>query len=228
MKDSKNEKIEGEAQKSGQSSVQIPTPARMLRTIRGWVLGYLDFRNLDSFLLAEKGSGNITESIPIILLAQAVSAVTLILAFIAATFIYPNQVTLSPSQLVAGLLLMVLVGGTLIYYLSSIALYIASLLLGGKGELSHQLRVMSIPNLASNIISSPLAFLNVLVVGDQNLSLGVSALLMAIGFYELFVFYKTIRVIHGLSMFTALLALIGTMFVLFVLAQFFVFGLMGG
>ncbi len=184
-------------------------------TLFTWLRRYVDFKNLDSFIAEEKGSGSIKDSLLIIFVAQLVSLVTLFIATMLSSYIFPAS-AIPPDQILLGLIVIILVGGIVIFYLTAGLIFGISKLLGGKGELAAQARFMAIVTLCSNVISAPLAFISIFFTSGSLAAFVISFLVSLIGLYELYAFYKTIRATHSISMFRALVALAGTLLVLYI------------
>jgi hypothetical protein len=187
----------------------------------------VDFNNLGSFINDENGNGKIQESFPIIVVAQFISLFTLFMAVLVSAVISPDPAS-SPSsltQLLLGMSVIILAGGILIFYLTSGLLFAFSKLLGGSGELAPQLRFMAIATLCSNVMTSPLAFISLFFAKDSMPAVAISVVVMVVGFYELFAFYKALRAIHSIGTLRALIALVGSLLVLYVFSNLFLLNL---
>jgi hypothetical protein len=201
-------------------TVSFPSPAKSVAIVFAWFKRYVDFNNMDSFIKDEYGTGKIQESFPIIVVAQMLSLFTLVIAVLFSAILAPGQTTPAYAQLLLTMAVIILAGGILIFYLTSGLLFAISRLLGGTGELAPQLRFMAIVTLCSNIITSPLAFISLFFAKDSMPAFALSIIVMVIGFYELFAFYKTLRAMHSISTLRALIALVGSLLVIYLISLF--------
>lgn len=192
-----------------------------------WVKSYLDFTKLDKFMETEKGAKSAYDSISIVLLAQTISVFTLMAGFAVSAFLYPSQILPIIGQLFLGLIVIVLLLGALVYYLSSGVVYLISKLLGGNGDLSSQLRVMAIASLCSNVVAAPFAFLNIVLMQNTSAAAPIMACLLITGFYEIYVFFKALRAVHRLSALRSVVTILATILILYVISSLFVYSLSG-
>ena len=98
---------------------EIPkAPVQSKTTPLTWLKRYVDFKNLEGFINDERGTGSLKDSLLIVFIAQMVSLLTLFLATIISSILFPVT-TQTPGQLVLGLTVIVLIGGIVIFYLTA-------------------------------------------------------------------------------------------------------------
>ena len=181
-----------------------------------WLKRYLNYPDLGAFIKDESGGNSINESIPIIITAQIISFFSLGIAFGIAAILEPSKVLPVLGQLLLSLMLMDFLAGILIFYLSSLAIFLFARLFGAQGGMGPQLRLMAIATVCSNILSAPLAVLNVILMDNTQAALPVMVVLTLVGFYELYVFYVILRKVHSLSLLRAAASLALGLIVIFV------------
>jgi hypothetical protein len=174
----------------------------MLDKFVSWTGRYADFRNIGSFIEDEKGGGPLRESVPIILYAQSISFASLFLAFLAGSLLPVQQPPFPLWQAFIGFFILIIAGGTLVFYMSAGLFFLVSKLFGGSGSLSAQTRLLALITACANILAAPFSFLLVLISQVPALSaasLLIRGALLLLGFYQLYAFYVTIEKVHSLS-----------------------------
>ncbi len=217
-----NEVIDGKSMNNPKTkdTLTLPRPSSLAKTALGWLRGYLDYRNLDSFIGKEMESRSLYESAPIIVFAQIILMSAMTFAFALSAVISPEIVLPNLGVYLTAMVLIALIGGILVFYLSMGLTFAVSRLIGGSGTIESQARVLSITALCSNVVKSPVALAG-LFFTDSATPAGFVVMLAVtmIGLYEMFATYKTVRVVHGLSSLKSIAVVIGTALVLYLAAS---------
>jgi len=191
----------------------------MTTNLSQFLKGYVDYKNLDSFLEKEKGAGGLKESVFLVLIGQCISFLTISLAFAIGYTIIPGWAALRPDQAIISFFVMTVIVNAIIFYLTAALVFAGSKLLGGKGAFGTQAYLMGIVTFAAAVVSSPFIVLFVLL-SQSALALLPQFAVLVLGVYQLYVFYKLVRATHGIPMLQALGVMLAALMALGLLFTF--------